>query len=108
MRTHYAGGGGVVAEGSLEAHNVSRLNVTLSTADACFARGGGAWGGIAAWLLEHAAGYDAAILNELFALFRSGIPAQLQIFRRRKNLAVLTLGPHLPHLGGVIFGEEKN
>ena len=58
------------ADGSLAAHNVSRFNVTLSTWDACFERGGRWWGPAVAWLLEHFIGYDTVILNELFSLYR--------------------------------------
>jgi hypothetical protein len=49
---------------------VSRFNLTLSTADKCFARGGGSWGRVSGWLLEHLVGYDAVVLNELFWLYR--------------------------------------
>lgn len=61
---------GAGADASLEAHKVGRFNVSLSTADACFARGGGTWGRVSGWLLEHLVGYDAVVLNELFWLYR--------------------------------------
>ena len=63
------------ADASLAAHKVTRLNVSLSTADPCFARGGPVWGRVTAWLLEHLVGYDAVVLNELFAIYRCPRPA---------------------------------
>jgi hypothetical protein len=60
---------------------VSRFNLTLSTADKCFARGGGSWGRVSGWLLEHLVGYDAVVLNELFWLYRCTLCPALRSVR---------------------------
>ena len=79
----------LLSEGVLDRHRVSRYNLTLSSADACFTGGGDGGDGVAgtgttgwrgslvprilSYALEYVIGYDTVIINQLVVMLASEV-----------------------------------